>query len=128
MPVVAHDQATEIPWRPGYRVWRLAGAEQGVGCSVGVSEVEPGAGAPLHIHDGIDEVLIVIEGRFEFRIGEEKHEVAAGHTVAIPAGVPHGFTALGPGVSRFYSVFPVIGAFARTRYLEGDRAPGADQR
>lgn len=125
MPIVAHAEAEEIPWRPGYRVWRLAGSQQGVGCAVAIARIEPGAGAPLHVHDNTDEVLIVVEGRVEFRLGDARHAVEAGHTVSIPAGLAHGFTALGPGAAVLHSFFPKIGAFAETRYLEGGPAEGA---
>ena len=30
MPVVKNDEAKEIPWRPGYRNFMLAGEAQGV--------------------------------------------------------------------------------------------------
>ena len=30
MPVVKNDEAQEIPWRPGYRNYILAGKAQGV--------------------------------------------------------------------------------------------------
>ena len=107
----------------------MAGAEQGVGCAVGLAVIEPGAGAPLHVHDDADEVLIVVEGRVEFRLGlEERQVVDAGHTVAIPAGLPHGFTAVGPGPARLHSFFPRLGVFATTRYLEGGPAAGAAAR
>src|SRR5215212_8965601 len=128
MPVVAHAEAEEIPWRPGYRVWRLAGAQQGVDCAVGLALIEPGAGAPLHVHDDADEVLVLVEGRVEFRLGDERRVVDAGHTVSIPAGLPHGFTAVGPGTARLHTFFPTTGVFARTRYLKGGPAAGAAMR
>jgi len=72
MQVVANRMAPEIPWRPGYRNWTLAGKAQGVSCTAGYAEIQPGAGAPLHIHREADEILILIEGRLEVRIGTEK--------------------------------------------------------
>ncbi len=30
MPIIDHNQAPEVPWRPGYRKWDVAGREQGV--------------------------------------------------------------------------------------------------
>src|SRR6266849_6093861 len=86
MPIIANDQAAEIPWRPGYRRFTLAGQEQGVACSASYSVLEPGAGAPLHRHDDLDEVLIVVEGKLDMRIGDERHLVGADQTISIPAG------------------------------------------
>ena len=128
MPVQANDAAREIPWRPGYRTFVLAGKEHGVACSASLSVLEPGAGAPLHLHPDVDEVLIVLEGTLDFRLGDERRTVGAGHTVSIPAGTPHSFTVLGPGEARFIGFLPKTGAFASARYLEGGPAEGADQK
>jgi quercetin dioxygenase-like cupin family protein len=129
MPVVVHAEAVEIPWRPGYRVWRLAGEEQGIGCAATLALVEPGAGAPLHLHEDADEILILLEGRLEVRLGEERRIVEAGSTISVPAGLPHGFTALGPGgPARLHVFFPRHGVFARTRYLEGTPPAGVGRR
>ena len=59
LPVQANDAAREVPWRPGYRTFVLAGKEHGVGCSASLSVLEPGAGAPLHFHPDVDEILTV---------------------------------------------------------------------
>jgi hypothetical protein len=100
MPIIANARAAEIPWRPGYRRFTLAGTEQGVGCSVSYSVLEPGAGAPLHRHDDLDEVLIV----------------------------PHAFVAVGTSPVRFFAFLPKQGAAAATTYLDGDPPLGADRR
>jgi quercetin dioxygenase-like cupin family protein len=128
MPIVANAEAAEIPWRPGYRTFTLAGKEQGLGCIASYSVVEPGAGAPLHVHANVDEIFIVLEGRLEFRLGEERHLVEANHTVAIPAGTPHGFTALGSTPARMFVFLPRHGEIASaTTYLEGHPPKGAQQ-
>src|SRR6266436_2918326 len=103
MPIIANDQAAEIPWRPGYRRFTLAGKEQGVACSASYSVLEPGAGAPLHRHDELDEVLIVLEGQLDVQIGGERHLVEADHTISIPAGVPQAFVAVGSSPARFFA-------------------------
>src|SRR3954463_14736707 len=68
MPIVDHVSAVEIPWRPGYRRFTLAGKEEGVACSASLSILEPGAGAPTHFHNAADEVIIVLEGTLEMWI------------------------------------------------------------
>jgi quercetin dioxygenase-like cupin family protein len=128
MPIVANAEATEIPWRTGYRRFTLAGKEQGVACSASYSVLEPGAGAPLHRHDALDEVLIVVEGQLDVMIGSERHLVEADHTISIPAGVPHAFVATGPSPARFFAFLPKQGAEAATTYLEGEPPVSADQR
>jgi quercetin dioxygenase-like cupin family protein len=128
MPVVANEEAQEIPWRPGYRNFVLAGREQGLACIAGYSVIEPGAGAPLHAHQDVDEIFILIEGVLELRLGEERHRVEANHTIAIPAGVPHAFVALGPQPVRMFTFMPRNRAIAEaTTYFEGAAPAGAEQ-
>lgn len=128
MPVIPNAQMQEIPWRPGYRNFVLAGREQGLDCIAGYSVLEPGAGAPLHAHHNVDEIFIVLEGALDFRLGDERRIVEANHTIAIPAGVPHGFTAVGPVPVRMFTFMPKTGAIAEaTTYFEGGPPPGADQ-
>jgi quercetin dioxygenase-like cupin family protein len=101
MAIVENQHAAEIPWRAGYRRFTLAGPEQGVACSASLSVIEPGAGAPTHFHNTADEVIIVLDGALEMWIGDERRIVGANHTVSLPAGVPHGFVAVGRARREF---------------------------
>ena len=128
MPIIANTEAREIPWRPGYRNFVLAGREEGLACIAGYSVIEPGAGAPLHAHKDVDEIFIVLEGALDLRLGEEQVLVEANHTIAIPAGVPHAFVATGPGPTRMFTFMPRNRAIAdATTYFEGVPPAGADQ-
>ena len=128
MPIVPNAQAKEIPWRPGYRNFVLAGRQEGLECIAGYSIIQPGSGAPLHAHQDVDEIFILLEGALEFRLGDEKRIVEANHTIAIPAGVPHGFVAVGPTPVRMYTFMPKSGAIAgATTYFEGGPPAGAEQ-
>jgi mannose-6-phosphate isomerase-like protein (cupin superfamily) len=128
MPVIPNTEAEEIPWRPGYRNFVLAGRDQGLACIAGYSEIQPGAGAPLHAHDGVDEIFIVLEGTLDMRLGEERRLVEANHTIAIPAGVPHAFVAVGPTPVRMFTFMPRNRAIAEaTTYFEGAPPAGAGQ-
>jgi len=128
MAIVENQCAAEIPWRPGYRRFTLAGPEQGVGCSASLSIIEPGAGAPTHFHDTADEVIIVLEGALEMWIGDERRVVGANHTVSLPARVPHGFVAVGPGPTRILAFLPQSGEAVATTYLDGGPPQSADRR
>jgi quercetin dioxygenase-like cupin family protein len=129
MPVVRNDDAPEVPWRPGYRSFVLAGKEQGLGCSSSLGILEPGAGAPLHVHADADEIFVIMAGKLELRLGDERRVVDEGHTVSIPAGTPHAFTALGPESARFIAFLSHTGAIAgATTYLEGAPPQSADQK
>ena len=61
------------------------------------------------------------------RIGEERILVEANHPIAIPAGVPHAFVAVGRVPVRMFTFMPESGAIAdATVYLEGEPPAGAE--
>ena len=126
MPVIAHDDKREVPWRPGYRNFVLAGADQGLACVAGYSEIEPGAGAPLHVHHDVDEIFVIVAGEMEVRLGDETIRAKSDSTVAIPAGVPHSFRVVGEETLRMFTFMPQHHAIAeRTTYLDGAAPDGA---
>jgi mannose-6-phosphate isomerase-like protein (cupin superfamily) len=128
MPIIPNAEAQEIPWRPGYRNFVLAGRDQGLACIAGYSVIEPGAGAPLHMHKDVDEIFILLEGTLDFRLGDEQRLVEADHTIAIPAGVAHAFVAVGQSPARMFTFMPRNRAIAEaTTYLEGTPPAGAEQ-
>jgi mannose-6-phosphate isomerase-like protein (cupin superfamily) len=83
---INNDEADEIPFREGYRVQTLAGADHGMTCIVNIRVIEPGAGAPLHVHPEVDEVSIVREGTLDVRLGPDRRQVGPNHTLVIPGG------------------------------------------
>ena len=126
MPIVNHDDATEIPWRPNYRMWNVTAPGDGTTSSaMSFSVVGVGAGAPLHAHED-DELITILEGELEARIGDEVQVVGPNHTLVIPPGAPHGFTNKGPADAKLMTYFPVREPFRGTTYLEG--APPASNR
>jgi mannose-6-phosphate isomerase-like protein (cupin superfamily) len=128
MPVIANTEAQEIPWRPGYRNFVLAGQDQGLACIAGYSVIEPGAGAPLHVHKDVDEVFILLEGTLDLWLGDERRLVEADHTIAIPAGLPHAFVSVGPRAVRMFTFMPRNRAIAdATTYFEGAQPAGAER-
>jgi quercetin dioxygenase-like cupin family protein len=128
MSIVDHADAVEVPWRPGYRRFTLAGREQGVACSASLSIIEPGAGAPTHFHNEVDEIITVLEGALEVWIGDARQIVGPNHTIALPARVPHGFVAVGPTPARILAFLPQSGEAAATTYLDGGPPQSIDRR
>ena len=82
------------------------------------SVAEVGTGAPLHIHED-DELIVVLRGEVEVRIGDETQVVGPEHTIAIPPRVEHGFTVVGNSEAELLAFFPVPNPFDRTIYVEG---------
>ncbi|HNZ97527.1 MAG: cupin domain-containing protein [Thermoanaerobaculia bacterium] len=50
-------------------------------------------GMPLHTN-AVEHEQYVLTGRARITVGDEVHEVAAGHTLYIPAGLPHSYQVL----------------------------------
>lgn len=84
-----HDESPiKMEW--GEIVW-LIGREQMRGCeqTFGVVTIEPGKRNPLHSHPNCEELLYVVSGECEHRIGSETHTLKAGEVICIPRGVRH---------------------------------------
>ena len=119
MPIIDHNNIPETPWRPNYHKWDITKPGDGTtSSSASYSEVGVGAGAPLHTHEA-DEIIVILEGTVEARLGDDVQEVGANHTLVIPPNVPHGFTIVGDGVARLLTFFPIQDPFNHTTFLEG---------
>ncbi|HEU4618273.1 MAG TPA: cupin domain-containing protein [Gammaproteobacteria bacterium] len=53
--------------------------------------IPPGGSPPLHIHDGVDDSFLVLDGEMVVRCGEQTFVARSGGYVALPAGVAHTF-------------------------------------
>ena len=87
MSIIDHRAVPETPWRPNYRMWHIAGPDQGVSSTLAYSQVSPGAGAPLHYHEA-DEIIVVLQGALEARLGDDVQRVGPDHTIVVPAARP----------------------------------------
>lgn len=63
---------------------------------------EPGTGVPPHLHYREDEMFYVLEGTYEFHVGDETYLARPGAFVHVPKGVLHGFRNVGDAVARLY--------------------------
>jgi mannose-6-phosphate isomerase-like protein (cupin superfamily) len=80
--------------------YNFVGAEQGdVAISMFLVEASPGQGAPLHVHE-YDEIVLVQEGRSRFVIGDVIREAGPGEILVVNARTPHGFVNAGSGVLK----------------------------
>ncbi|KQT89128.1 hypothetical protein ASG49_15015 [Marmoricola sp. Leaf446] len=92
-------------WAMGSLFEHLVGAQQTDGL-LGMSLVTqpPGTATPLHRHTAEAEALFVLEGRVDYRAGEELHELADGDFLYLPLGVPHAFRIRGQRPARLLSL------------------------
>lgn len=88
MAIVLHHQV--VPFELQGNLMRgLATASRGARqIEVWQGTVAVGAATPPHVHEG-EEVVVVLRGRGELRIGETATAFAGPCTLIAPAGVPH---------------------------------------
>ena len=60
----------------------------------------PGGGPPPHIHRREDEIFCVLEGEYEFLVGERTIRAGAGSVVYGPRNIPHTFKNVGTSPAR----------------------------
>ena len=59
------------------------------GVTLGIVELNVGQSNPLHVHPNSDEVIYVLSGKCEQRVGNETVLLKPGDALLVPAGVPH---------------------------------------
>lgn len=119
MPIVDHAALCETQWRPNYRKWDISAQDDGTTSSnLSISVAGPGAGAPLHKHES-DEIIVILDGELDVRLGDDVVTVGRDHTLIIPPNVPHGFSVAGEKEARILTFFPISDPFDHTTFLEG---------
>jgi mannose-6-phosphate isomerase-like protein (cupin superfamily) len=79
---------------------KLRGSQTGGAYSVLEEEMPPGCGVPLHVHRHEDEGFYVLEGQYEFRIGDEIIRAEVGSCLFAPRDIPHMFRNIGDRPAR----------------------------
>ena len=98
--------------------------------------VPPGGSPPRHVHDGLDDSFLVLDGEVFLRCGERTATATAGSYVELPAGVEHTFRVTSPGPARlllvhaddsFLGVIEALGTPTKDlRLPAADEQPEAD--
>jgi DNA-binding transcriptional MerR regulator/quercetin dioxygenase-like cupin family protein len=65
-----------------------------------VFEFTGGGGGPRHLHHDQDEWIYVIDGEFDFEVGDKRFRVGAGESVFMPRKVPHVWACVGGKPTR----------------------------
>ncbi len=87
--------------------------------SLGVLELQAGAGVPEHIHEHSVEMLYVEEGGAEMTVEGQVLPVRAGDAVYIPAGIRHS-ARIPEGAPRFRAVQVYVGPGPEQRFRQGE--------
>jgi quercetin dioxygenase-like cupin family protein len=94
----------------------------------------PGRGHNFHKHPDQEEVLLIVAGRVEQWIGEEKRILCPGDSAFVPRDVVHASFNAGDGEARIAAILgPCVGEAGYVSVEVGDEAPWstlrqADQR
>jgi len=94
--------------------------------SVGIfeDEVLPQTGPPPHLHRSQDETHYVLEGHFEFLLGERKVNAGVGSVVYVPRTTVHAFTNIGTQKGKLLFIETPAGAVEQ--FLEEAGEPVSD--
>ncbi len=69
----------------------------------------PGQGPPPHVHSREDESWYVLDGEFDFQVGERSFAAAPGDFLLGPRNVPHGLKAVGTTPAKILMVVTPAG-------------------
>ena len=106
----------------GDTIWiRLKGHEAGCSFSLIEGATPPQGGPPRHVHQREDEGFYVLEGEFEFRVGDRVIQATPGTFLFGPRAIPHSFKNIGtktarvlivispPGFEKFFEEADLLG-------------------
>ncbi len=97
-------------WGPGdHYTFLVTGEESGGAYFAMEAFVPPGGGPPPHVHRREDETFYVVEGRIEFRLGDDLIEAGPGDFVNVPRGTVHCFRNAGSDTARMVLTFTPAG-------------------
>jgi mannose-6-phosphate isomerase-like protein (cupin superfamily) len=88
---------------------RLHGRETNGVLSVCESHDVPGGGPPPHIHHREDETFQILEGEYEWTVGDKKFVAKKGGTIFAPRGVAHTYRYVGKAPGRLMCVVTPAG-------------------
>ncbi|HEY4386022.1 MAG TPA: cupin domain-containing protein [Ktedonobacteraceae bacterium] len=85
---VTEENTLHMPW--GHLSWlvgtkQIAEAEQ----TLGVVTIYPGKRNPLHKHPNCEELLYVVSGECDHKLGDELFHLTPGEVICIARGIPH---------------------------------------
>lgn len=88
---------------------KVVGKDTGGRFTLGEDVSPPGGGPPPHVHRREDEVFCVLEGEYEFVIGERTIRAGAGSILYGPRDVPHAFKNVGAAPAKMLAFITPAG-------------------
>lgn len=90
---IAAPAAPAVRWLGTEYLTAVSSAASGGRFGSFFATVPAGEGPPLHVHDGEDEAIHVLEGAADFWLDGTRSRLVAGQGVFLPRGIPHTFRA-----------------------------------
>ena len=120
MIVFDTDNFELAPMAPGLRVSFPVHSANGTASTATVLfELDPGETLPTHT-DSAEELLIIMQGTAEARIGDEVGRLEKNHVGLVPPMAPHGLRNIGDDVLR------VLGTFSASTVVSTFEEPFGD--
>jgi len=95
-PVFKKLDGQFVPTSWGELTWKITGeAVSGAEMTFGTCRINPGERNGLHSHPDCEEILYVVSGRCEHRLGDEMHLLEPGDAIRIPRQVRHWAKSIG---------------------------------
>ena len=82
---------------------------QDTGGAMGVFEFTGRGGGPRHLHYDQDEWIYVIDGEFQFEVGDKRFSAGAGESVFLPRKVAHAWASVGGKQGKIIDVYQPAG-------------------
>ena len=99
------DDHELMPTAPGRRVgFPLHSATGAASTAAVLFELDPGVELPIHT-DSAEELLVVLQGRAEARVGDEVGRLEPHQLALVPSMAPHGLRNVGDDVLRVLGMF-----------------------
>jgi quercetin dioxygenase-like cupin family protein len=91
----------------GRIVWLASGRlNPGSDQTLGYVEIDAGHKNYRHSHPNCEEVLFLLQGSLDHRVGDEKIHLEPGDTLVIPTGIVHEATNTSGSVARIIVAYP----------------------
>jgi quercetin dioxygenase-like cupin family protein len=123
MHAIDLDDFELMPVGPGRRVSFPFHSATGTASTATVLfELDPGAELPVHT-DSAEELLVVVQGRGEARVGDEVGLLETHQVALVPPMAPHGLRNIGDEVLRVFGTFSastVVSTFEQSFQADPD--------
>jgi quercetin dioxygenase-like cupin family protein len=84
------DKVEQVKYPWGWIRWLMSSQlDPQSQMTLGIVYINAGQANPLHVHPNCEELIYVLSGSCEHRIGEQTVVLKAGDVLRIPMGVPH---------------------------------------